>query len=595
MADDLSAVTSDSDSSSGGSLSAAIGQRQDSNTMPPSNAANLPAPQQDTSGLDASMQPTGLPRFQRTFGNTLKGMLVGFGLGGVAGAVEGGADPTAAAQALKNRRDTATAKVTFANAQAAHEVAMAHQADAEYQALPQKLQDEADARGLANLASAKQAGYLPVATVTSNAPDPMTALDSIKKQYGAVPQGLLYIRTGSGMTVLKQQDPNAALPTINQARRAQGMPEIDSAAFATLSAADKDSMAKDAINFADPRDINGTITQNSLNQANMRLETVKSQPQFDGKDKLVTQLQATVDHQKAVLDSGSKDAATRAGQAQGAQAQAAQPGTTAAQVANINATAGPEAQAAGQKAEATAEGTAKGTMAGGGGPGTGVTDAQTGADEGYLSKLPPSTANEIRAIGEGRIEYNARAQAKLLPQLTTAYPGFDASKAQSYFKMRQDFTSGKTSVAINAYNTGIAHLGDMYDHATGSNSAMINIPGTEAHRQLDLDKTLVSTELAKAVSNGNMTEGEKNEIEKKISGYTVGGYQERIKEAVTLLNGKLQAYDQQWKNGAPPGAVSKVQILSPQSQATIAKINGQGAPTATASADPFAAFGGKKR
>src|SRR6185437_16875924 len=108
------------------------------------------------------------------------------------------------------------------------------------------------------------------------------------------------------------------LPTINQTRRAQGMPEIDPSAFASLAPQDKDAMARDAINFADPRDINGQVTQNSLNQANMRLATVKAQPEFNGKDALVAQLQNTVDHQKAVLDSGASQLATREGQAKGA-------------------------------------------------------------------------------------------------------------------------------------------------------------------------------------------------------------------------------------------------------------------------------------
>lgn len=346
-----------SDDSSGGGSGPAISQPQpDTSSAAPDFSASQPS----ESGLSTLTQPApDLPRFQRTFGNTLKGILVGFALNGAPGAIEGGADPRAAAQAMKNRRDTAQANVTFANAKAAHEVAMAHQADAEYQALPEKLQQEADARGLDNLTRAKQAGYLPVASIpldqgqSQNSQNAMTALNSVKTQFGAVPQGLLYIHTGNGMTVMKLQDPNAALPMINQARRAQGMPEIPSAAFATLSPQDRDSMSRDAINFTDPRDINGQITQQSLNIANMRLQTIKAQPQFDGKDALVSQLQNTVDHQKQVLDYGATQEATRKGQAAGAEAQSAQPGKTAAEVADINATAGPKANASAQAAGAT--------------------------------------------------------------------------------------------------------------------------------------------------------------------------------------------------------------------------------------------------
>lgn len=215
-----------------------------------------------------------------------------------------------------------------------------------------------------------------------------------------------------------------------------------------------------------------------------------------------------------------------------------------------------------------------------GGPSTQNIDPKTGADEGYLKSLPPNLSAEVRAMGEGRVEINARMfQSKQGQQLgaalTRAYPGFDQSKAQSYFKMRQDFTSGKTATAINSYNTGIAHLGTMWDHVSGTNSVQLNNPFSDVHRQLDLDKQLVSTELAKAVSNGSMTEGEKNEILKSIAGATVSSYQTRIREAVTLLHGKQEAYQEQWNNGAPPGAVSQVHIISPQSEQTISRVNGQ--------------------
>jgi hypothetical protein len=324
-----------------------------------------------------AVQPD-LPRFQRTFKSTLSGLWHGFQMGGLLGAAEGAIDPQAAQNRLQVQRQATQAKITFANAQAAHEVAMAHQADVEYQALPEKLQQEAERRGVDNLEEAKKAGYLPVASIpldqgtAQNSQNASTALNQVKSQFGSVPSGLLYIHTGNGVTVMKLQDQNAALPMINQARRAQGMPEITPEAFQTLAPADRDGMARNALNFTNPRDTTGMVSQQSLNEAKMRLETAKSQPDFTGKDAIVTQLQQAVQHQKDVLDSGASEAATRTGKATGTEAQAAQPGKTAAEVANIKATAGPEAAAAGAKAFATAAGTAKGQMAGGGGPQTDI-------------------------------------------------------------------------------------------------------------------------------------------------------------------------------------------------------------------------------
>jgi len=134
------------------------------------------------------------------------------------------------------------------------------------------------------------------------------------------------------------------------------------------------------------------------------------------------------------------------------------------------------------------------------------------------------------------------------------------------------------ATGINSYNTAIAHLGTMWDHAKNASFFDLNTPGSTTHRQLELDKSLVSTELTKAVSNGQMTEGEKNDIEKRISGWTSGSYKDRIKEATELLAGKLDAYDQQWKNGMPSGAVTPIQILSPRAQQTLSMIQGPSQP-----------------
>jgi hemoglobin-like flavoprotein len=237
--------------------------------------------------------------------------------------------------------------------------------------------------------------------------------------------------------------------------------------------------------------------------------------------------------------------------------------------------------AEGQKAQQDAALTK--SLVGGGGNGAPVKlDPNTHADEEFLSSLPASRAAMIREVGEGKA-YSARLFSGkdgevLLQQLSRAYGGqWDQSKAESYFKMRQDFTSGKTSQALNAYNTAIAHLGTMWDHVQNSNSISINTPGTDVHRQLNQDLQLVSTELTKAVSNGQMTEGEKKDILNSLKSYTVHGYQTNIKEAAQLLHGKQESYAEQWANGAPPAAVAQVPVVSKQAEATLARINGNAA------------------
>jgi hypothetical protein len=220
------------------------------------------------------------------------------------------------------------------------------------------------------------------------------------------------------------------------------------------------------------------------------------------------------------------------------------------------------------------------SLVGGGGNGAPVKlDPNTHADEEFLSSLPTSRAAMIREVGEGKAYSSRLFSGKdgelLLQQLSRAYGGqWDQSRAESYFKMRQDFTSGQTSKALNSYNTTIAHLGTMWDHVANANSISINTPGTDVHRQLEQDLQLVSTELTKAVSNGNMTEGEKKDILKSLKSYTVHGYQTNIKEATQLLHGKQESFAEQWANGAPPAAVSQVPIISKKAEATLARING---------------------
>jgi hypothetical protein len=303
-----------------------------------------------------------LPRFHRTFMNTLKGIALGMMEGGVPGAIAGGVDPQAPGRQARANAQAQQAKITFANAQAAHEVAIAHQADVEYQALPQKLQQEAEGRGFDNVVKAKQAGYVPVASIAldqgtaQNSQNAMTAMQDVQTKFGGtVPSGLLYIHTGNGVTVLKLQDTNAALPMVNRSLRAQGMPQLSQDQFAALNPQDRDGLARNALTFTAPMDKNGEISQDSLNVANYRLATLQAQPDFNGKDALVAALQATATHYQAVLDSGAGAAAIRAGKAKGAEAVAAQPGTTAAKVAEIQQTAPAEAAAAGAKAGAEAQ------------------------------------------------------------------------------------------------------------------------------------------------------------------------------------------------------------------------------------------------
>lgn len=510
-------------------------------------------------------------------GGRLRGVLYGLATGGIPGAVEGAIAPNLTrthfqqSEAMRQARtDEAQTEATFSSARAAEAVARASMADFQFQHMDEDRQLAVTQQNLQIAKMAQDAGFQ-IRAVTSmdqgpeaNAQSAMNNIADIKKSDGTIPE-MLHLHVGDKVLSLQPINPTAGLNLVNQINRAQGKPTISSDEFLALSKNVQQGMTLDAINFADPG--NGVINGDTLSTLQGRLNLIKAQPDFEGKGQLQTILENAVKTHSAVVGYANTRLAQQKAEAE-----------------NILAPA--EASAAFKKSYASAKGQAQGAIAGqmaasGGSTTTGTVDPNTGADEGFLSKLPPQQANIIRGIGEGRIELNARTMASkdgrlLMQQLTTAYPNFDQSKAQSYFATRKDFTSGKTSVGINSYNTAIAHLGTMWDHVSGTNSLQLNNPASTVHRQLDMDKQLVSTELAKAVSNNQMTEKEKNDILSSISGYTVSSYQDRIREAVDLLNGKLESYQQQWSNGAPPGAVTQVRILSPQSERTIAHIKGIG-------------------
>lgn len=367
-----STLTDDSEGSSptpAGSALAGAGNAPDVGlASPPSTPEEAPdigagtpgtGPSNLASAAITAAQPD-LPRFRRTFGNTLKGMLVGFGLGGVPGMVAGGISPQGIDREAQSRAAVAAANQHFASARAAHETAQAALLEKQVNAFDEDHQQQMEKIGLDNLKAAQEAGFKIVGVTpldgepADNAKAAMNNLQQIQKNNGGqVPEGLLHIHggNGNGIFTLQLQDPAAALGVVNQTRRAQGLPELDSNTFMGLSPQERQSQAKDAINFTNPTDPqSGQISQNSVTTLENRLALVKAQPAFNGKDALVTNLQQNLDFQKSALE----HEATRKGQAAGSEAMAAQPGQTEAKRAELGVMAGPEAQAAAQKAGAVA-------------------------------------------------------------------------------------------------------------------------------------------------------------------------------------------------------------------------------------------------
>ena len=176
----------------------------------------------------------------------------------------------------------------------------------------------------------------------------------------------------------------------------------------------------------------------------------------------------------------------------------------------------------------------------------------------------------------------------LAKDVNQAYPTYDASKSESYFKLRKEFDSGKVSAGVNSFNTVLTHLSRMYDHVslTGTLpgvSAVARAFGNKKAAALNVDRQAVSTELAKAYANGQISEGEVKDWESRLDVASATELKNNLIEVANLLNGKLDAYQAQWDEGVPSSFIPPRPIISTVAKAAYNHITGQKNPTNTPS------------
>lgn len=202
-------------------------------------------------------------------------------------------------------------------------------------------------------------------------------------------------------------------------------------------------------------------------------------------------------------------------------------------------------------------------------------DTKTGLE--YRDSLPAGIRGTVTAIGEGReapppAGSRSPAAQSVLGALNQAYPGYDATRFPVYQKTRADFTSGgQVAKSINGGHTVLQHL----DALQQLNTTESRIPGTKAHQAFQNQLDTLAPELARFYGN---------ETVEGIAGYksTLGSLFNRdaaIKQQAKSMKEKFTAYQTQWNDGAPPGAVSPVTIFGPKEQATYGKITGEGGAT----------------
>jgi hypothetical protein len=211
-----------------------------------------------------------------------------------------------------------------------------------------------------------------------------------------------------------------------------------------------------------------------------------------------------------------------------------------------------------------------------------------GVNQRYLNSLPAGQRAIVQAIGEGRQEGpNTRTkEGKALSEVVNnAYPDYDGTRYHTYQAMQKDFVSGKTSQGLVALNTALSHLNMLYDNANlGSTLPLVSgverFAGNSSAVALKNAQVAVSDELGKAYKSGVVTESERKDWMNQLSGWTPANVKQSAVAFAHLLDGKISAYEQTLRNGAPSGAVKLPALMSPEAGAAYTHITGE-APTTT--------------
>lgn len=212
--------------------------------------------------------------------------------------------------------------------------------------------------------------------------------------------------------------------------------------------------------------------------------------------------------------------------------------------------------------------------------------------EQFLATLPVGRRTAVQAIGEGRVPSSPSAMQRtdkgmsLMSDVTQAYPDYDWSKAESYGKLRSDFTSGKEATGINQSNTALHHI-NLMQRALDRGATLGYTGGLEqflgandAGRSLANEAKALSEELSKFYTGGVAAQGDTKDWQDRLNPNTLGmtnsKLRKNIKDFTQLLGGKLEAFQDQWDDGVPSARIQAPKaIAAPDTIETYKRITGE--------------------
>ena len=137
---------------------------------------------------------------------------------------------------------------------------------------------------------------------------------------------------------------------------------------------------------------------------------------------------------------------------------------------------------------------------------------------------------------------------ELIAKVTDKYPDFDSSKAGSYPKEYDDYTSqkkGSAGFAINSGGTAFQHLNELLD----LNTAASHIPGTPAYTAYKNKMDTVVSELGQFY--GNTTIPGLQDFKDTLSSTLPGNREAAIRTQAKSMGDKMNSYEHGWLNAAP--------------------------------------------
>lgn len=215
-----------------------------------------------------------------------------------------------------------------------------------------------------------------------------------------------------------------------------------------------------------------------------------------------------------------------------------------------------------------------------------------------LKQENPGYAAQLQMMADGRggkmsASNRSPRQQQLQQDLAFLYPGIDVDNINQRVDTLKDFSSGKTSQNITAFNTALQHLNTLNDlipklnnTPAGAFNAIAqplevatgvgNNPNVAAFNNT---KTALSGELATAYKASGATQEEINQIGSSInSASNPDNLKAAVSSAAQLLGGKLEALKDKWGNTYnSPGDLQGPggrPIISPASQQILQKLGG---------------------